>query len=145
MSVCVCVCYVCVCVRVSGGGGHFLITASSLFTARHTHTGTLLPTRLVASSDVGPPEGLYLVPLNRVLEPHVVAHAVRVGEGLGAAGDRACRRVAGIVLLEVRPHARDVLDDASAERTAQPRLLLALPKVQMLLLLLLLLVVMGQS
>lgn len=76
--------------------------------------------------DVGPPESLDLVPLNRVLEPHVVPDAVGMREGLGTRGHRAGGRVPRVVLVQVVPHFRDVLEDPGAQRTPEGLLLLLL-------------------
>ena len=66
-------------------------------------------------SDVGPPQSLDLVPLHRVLDAHVIAHAVGVREGLGAALHRAGWRVPWVVLLQVSPHPGNVLDHSAAQ------------------------------
>lgn len=68
-------------------------------------------------SDVGPSERLDLIPLNRMLESHVVPHAVRVREGFGARGNGTSGRVAGVMMLQMSPHRADILQRPTTERT----------------------------
>ena len=53
----------------------------------------------IRRSDVGPPEHFDLIPLDGMLEPHVLPHAVGMGKGLGAGANRTGGRVSGIVLV----------------------------------------------
>lgn len=68
-----------------------------------------------------------------MLQPHVVPNAVGVRERLGALGHGTSRRVSGIVLVQVRPHAPDVGQRSPAKRTRVPVLAMMFPQQPLLL------------
>lgn len=81
------------------------------------------PQLLVVSGLVGPAaaplERLHGLPLGAVLDAHVVAHGVGVGEVARAVGDGADGAVARVVRLQVPPRAGRRAEPRAAQRAAQ--------------------------
>lgn len=90
---------------------------------------TLIP---ACSSDVGPPQGLNLIPLYGMLQSHMISDTVGMGEGLGARNDGTGGRVSGIMMIQVRPHGADVLQRPAAERALVTVLAMMLPQQPLL-------------
>lgn len=106
----------------------------------------IIKTKKNSNLHVRPSQNLNLVPLRRMFQAHVIAHAVRMCECLCAKGYGTNGRVLWIVHVQVRPHLANVHQGGDAQRAsiatrrphlAQPRRLallrlMVLPRLMML-------------